>query len=52
LFSGIADGHLNPVIDQSFPSSDVQNAHKYLHEAKNIGKVLLKFHDIDAKQRQ
>ena len=52
LFSGIADGHLNPVIDRSFPSTDVQNAHKYLHEAKNIGKVLLKFHDIDAKHRQ
>ena len=47
LFKGISEGHLSPIIDSAFSSHDVQEAHKYLHEAKNIGKVLLQFHHTD-----
>ena len=47
LFKGISEGHLSPIIDSAFSSHDVQKAHKYLHEAKNIGKVLLQFHHTD-----
>ena len=47
LFQGISDGHLAPIIDRCFSSHEVGQAHNYLHDAKNIGKVLLKFHDIE-----
>ncbi len=47
LFQGISDGHLAPIIDRCFASHEVGQAHNYLHNAKNIGKVLLKFHDIE-----
>lgn len=43
IIEGIQSGHLQPVIDKIFPAQHVQEAHKYIHEAKNIGKVLLSF---------
>ena len=46
ILIGIEDGHLNPTVDSIFPAEQVQDAHQYIHDAKNIGKVLLQFsHD-------
>ncbi len=44
IITGIREGHLAPVIDRVFEASDVQAAHQHIHDAKNIGKVLLRFH--------
>ena len=46
IVEGIQSGHLNPVVDRVFDAKDVREAHQYIHDAKNIGKVLLRFHDI------
>ena len=43
IMDGIKLGHLNPVIDSVFDAEDVSDAHQYIHDAKNIGKVLLRF---------
>lgn len=43
IIEGIQTGHLDPVIDRVFGAEDVQAAHQHIHDAKNIGKVLLKF---------
>lgn len=43
IMEGITQGHLAPVIDRIFPAEDVQDAHQHLHDAKNVGKVLLSF---------
>jgi NADPH:quinone reductase-like Zn-dependent oxidoreductase len=40
---GIALGKLDPVIDSIFDVEDASKAHQHIHDAKNIGKVLLKF---------
>ena len=40
---GVQQGHLKPVIDSVFDAKDVSKAHQHLHDAKNIGKVLLRF---------
>jgi NADPH:quinone reductase-like Zn-dependent oxidoreductase len=37
------DGSLKPVIDSVFDVEDIAKAHQYLHDGKNIGKVLLRF---------
>ena len=37
------EGHLKPVIDSVFDAKDVAKAHQHIHDAKNIGKVLLRF---------
>ena len=47
IVEGIQSGHLNPVIDAVFDADEVQSAHQHLHDAKNIGKVLLRFADIE-----
>ena len=47
IVEGIQSGHLEPIIDAVFDAEDVQSAHQHLHDAKNIGKVLLKFADIE-----
>lgn len=47
IVEGIQAGHLEPVIDRVFNAEDVREAHKHIHDAKNIGKVLLRFHDLD-----
>ncbi len=43
IMEGIELGVLNPVIDSVFHAEDVAQAHQYIHDAKNIGKVLLRF---------
>ena len=43
IMDGIKSGHLKPVIDSVFDAEDVADAHQYIHDAKNIGKVLLRF---------
>ena len=43
IMEGIKLGHLKPVIDSVFDAEDVAAAHQYIHDAKNIGKVLLRF---------
>ena len=43
IMEGIELGVLSPVIDSIFNAEDVALAHQHLHDAKNIGKVLLRF---------
>ena len=43
IMEGVLTGALNPVIDSIFNVEDVAEAHQYLHDGKNIGKVLLRF---------
>lgn len=43
ILQGIQEGHLEPIIDSVFPAERIQEAHQYIHDAKNIGKVLLEF---------
>tara|TARA_B100001093_G_scaffold83117_1_gene74568 strand:+ start:1058 stop:2077 length:1020 start_codon:yes stop_codon:yes gene_type:complete len=43
IMEGMMSGALSPVIDSVFDVEDVAKAHQYLHDAKNIGKVLLRF---------
>ena len=43
IMDGIKQGYLNPVIDSVFDPENVADAHQYIHDAKNIGKVLLRF---------
>ena len=43
IMEGIKLGKLSPVIDSIFDAEQVAEAHQYLHDAKNIGKVLLRF---------
>ncbi len=47
IVEGIQSGHLEPIIDRIFDAEQVQEAHQYIHDAKNIGKVLLRFHDME-----
>ena len=43
IMEGYAKGHLKPVIDSVFDAKDVAKAHQHIHDAKNVGKVLLRF---------
>ena len=43
IMRGVMDGSLKPVIDSVFDVEDIAKAHQYLHDGKNIGKVLLRF---------
>ena len=43
IMTGVKEGHLKPVIDSVFDAKDVAKAHQHIHDAKNIGKVLLRF---------
>ena len=47
IVEGIQTGHLEPIVDRVFDAKDVQEAHQYIHDAKNIGKVLLRFNDVE-----
>ncbi len=38
---GIDDGWVRPRVDQTFPFSKVQEAHRYIEDRRNIGKVVL-----------
>ena len=37
----LADGRLRPIVDRVFPIAEVQAAHEYVLENRNIGKVIL-----------
>ncbi len=41
LFTGAVSGALRPVVDRAFPLERAGEAHAYLHDRKNIGKVVL-----------
>jgi NADPH:quinone reductase-like Zn-dependent oxidoreductase len=41
LLAGVQEGSLRPNLDRTFPLEDAAGAHRYLHERKNIGKVVL-----------
>jgi NADPH:quinone reductase-like Zn-dependent oxidoreductase len=41
LLAGVAEGWVRPHVDSSFPLADAGEAHTYLEERKNIGKVVL-----------
>jgi len=43
IIDGINQGVLDPVIDSVFTVEDAAKAHQHIHDAKNIGKVLLSF---------
>ena len=43
IMEGVELGKLSPVIDSIFDAEDVAEAHQYIHDGKNIGKVLLRF---------
>ena len=39
----IENGKINPHVDKEFPANQVADAHHYIQDRKNIGKVLLDF---------
>ena len=41
LFRMYAAGQIKPVIGKTFPLTEAAAAHRYIHERKNIGKVIL-----------
>lgn len=41
IIQGIGDGWINPHVDRTFTFAQAAEAHRYLEERKNIGKVLL-----------
>ncbi len=43
LLHGVAEGHIDPVIDRIFPVEEAAEAHQHLHDGANVGKVLLSF---------
>ena len=43
LMGSISEGKISPHVDKVFPSEKVSDAHHYIQDRKNIGKVLLDF---------
>jgi NADPH:quinone reductase-like Zn-dependent oxidoreductase len=43
LMKWIDEGKINPHVDKVFPSEKAAEAHHYIQDRKNIGKVLLSF---------
>ena len=41
LLEGVGQGQYRPVLDRSFPLTRAGEAHRYLHDRQNIGKVVL-----------
>jgi synaptic vesicle membrane protein VAT-1 len=41
LLKGVEDGWVRPLVDKTFPLAQVGEAHTYIEERKNIGKVIL-----------
>jgi len=41
IFRMYAEGKIKPVIGKIFPLEEGAAAHQYIHERKNIGKVIL-----------
>lgn len=40
---GFVSGQLKPIIDKVFAADEVQQAHQYMEQSQNIGKILLKW---------
>jgi len=43
LLAYALEGKVTPRVDRAFPAADAAAAHRYIHERRNIGKVLLTF---------
>ncbi len=41
LAAGLADGSLAPVVAEAFPFERAADAHRFIHERRNVGKVVL-----------
>jgi NADPH:quinone reductase-like Zn-dependent oxidoreductase len=41
LESGLADGSFVPVVSEAFPFDQAAEAHRFIHDRKNVGKVVL-----------
>jgi NADPH:quinone reductase-like Zn-dependent oxidoreductase len=41
ILNGVEEGWINPHLDATFSFADVAEAHRYIEERKNIGKVIL-----------
>jgi NADPH:quinone reductase-like Zn-dependent oxidoreductase len=41
LTAGLADGSLEPVVAEAFPFDRAPDAHRFIHERRNVGKVVL-----------
>ena len=41
ILNHVDNGQLKPIVDRKFPLKEAANAHRYLEERKNFGKILL-----------
>ncbi|HEY8185919.1 MAG TPA: medium chain dehydrogenase/reductase family protein [Pyrinomonadaceae bacterium] len=41
ILEGVSEGWINPFVDKAFPFAQAGDAHNYMEERKNIGKVVL-----------
>jgi NADPH:quinone reductase-like Zn-dependent oxidoreductase len=41
LLKGVEEGWIQPHVDKTFPFDQAGEAHRYIEERKNIGKVIL-----------
>ena len=41
IMRGVAEGWLRPYVDRAFPFAQIADAHRYMEERKNTGKVVL-----------
>lgn len=41
IMRGVAEGWIRPHVDRTFPFAEIADAHRYMEERKNIGKVVL-----------
>ena len=41
ILQGVEDGWVRPHVDKTFPLEQAGEAHRYIEERKNIGKVVL-----------
>jgi len=47
IFGGVVDGRWKPIMDRTFPldQDGAVEAHRFLHDRKNLGKVVLEAPD-------
>ncbi len=41
ILEGVEEGWVNPHVDRTFTFDEIADAHRYIEERKNIGKVIL-----------
>lgn len=41
VLKGLAEGHLKPVIDTTFPLEEIADAHRYVESNRHVGKVVV-----------